>query len=228
MYRPNRIGPSAFIDVGSPDTQIVNANIVSALAGNGNAANFPAGLHSAVLPENFNSQCYFSNGTNLPITVFKSFAFGIALSGLPDISELPFNPYHLTVSGSLALQINNTMDGASEFFSVFPVIGALPPVPVAMDGSTDSSDFNTITRWQILPGTHNFVQTLSGQQMQGSFNEDIVLGDFGLSSTFTSNAIFVGWLFHVLKASEVVGIISSLHVSAFKYLSDLETFDPTR
>lgn len=227
MYRPNRIGPAAFMDVGSPDTQIVNANMTSALASNGNAANFPAGLHSATLPIDFNSQCYFSNGTNLPITLFKSFAFGIALTGLED-NGVPANPYHLSVTGSLTYVLPNLFDGGAEFFSVFPVIGALPAIPVAMDGSTDGSDFNTITRWQILPSVHSMALLGSSVQMQASFNDDIIVGDFGLSSTFTTNPLFIGWCFHVQKDDETVPMFASFHMSAFKYLKDFPTFDPTR
>lgn len=227
MYRPNRIGPSCFMDVGSADTQIVSNNIASGIAAGGTTSKIPAGIHSAVLPVDFNSQCFFSNAAILPGTVTRSMAFGIALTGLED-RGIANNPYHLTVSGACWITVADTFNTGAEYFTVFPIIGALPTTPVALDGSTDGSDFNDVTKWQILPGTHQFVIYGSAIQIQASFNEDIVLGDFGLSSVFTTNPIFLGWAFIYTKTGGATAISSSWDCSAFKYLNDLPTFDPTR
>lgn len=232
MFRPNRIGPSCLIDVGVIDYGIVDNHMTSGVV-NTSIDEVGCGVLTAAPSIEHDARCFFINNINMPANdpangLATSIAFGIPLTGFED-QGVPDNIYHMTVSGAFYMSFMDNFGVSTEFINVFPIIGRFASATIVnlVPATTDGSDFNLIDQWSIIPSRHNSQLYGSTVSMTSSFKEDILIGEFSASSNPLNFPLFIGWCISKYNGGDV-RISGGFDIGAFKYLKDLETFDPTR
>lgn len=217
MYRPNRIGPCPIIDI-----EEAPFDISATLITDSSDAAMPeikGIIKSSTANDDLNGINFHVDDKTLNSSTndYQSTAYGCLINGETFDEEKQF----ISVSGLLTL----TMQGQA-IQSIFPIIGRL-------DGDAPADPTTTaavISQWTQLPCSLEYMIHTSGTwtHLQASVNIQTLIGNIqGNTPIMSMKPIFIGWV-HTYILGSTISVSALGNIYAHKYISDLNTVDPSR
>lgn len=219
MYRPDRIGPHALMDLETGAYGPADALLQAALTAWPAA---PKCIVRQVIPRDRDSNGYILYGTIATGGGIKSLAIGCLLTGDED-GQKNSNYLH-TVSGEITI-----LPGGLDWAVARPIMARLDGAPVSTTTiAAPEYDPTTITRYESLPATPSYHPTsgIFTSSIQSCITQGLLNGIASVSDTW---AIFVGW--HILMENTSGSnkfLQGEASIGCHKWLADIQTGDPVK
>lgn len=220
MYRPNRIGPSSLIDISQNSFDINQSNFDVINGTIGNVQNLLVGMATNVQYTEYASQRFTWEAINAGnASDVRNPCVGIIFS-TPDEDLISNGAFHYTFTVTSC--INFTAPGGDQAWMLpVPVIGQfITASPAALPV------VHSITSFTCLPCSMHTASDGNTKNIHMSMNEDIVVGRF-LGNSFNVLPMFFG-VSMLNQFNTDRTFTGYIHISVFRYLIDIDTFDPTR
>lgn len=216
MHRPNRIGAVPLIHLDLPPI-----GIGTIAAGNNTAINVVAPMvidttvRTPTCSRAFHGKTP-SMATTTQITIAHSLN-GSNPSG--PLGTLNSEGFQLNLSGTITMAM---ITSTAEFMGImaYPFVARAPAATLTVRGAGPT---NTLTDWSPLP----FEQSGSEGYAHSSFSLSVILGQYEFTDTYDDDPILFGFILQNMS-QEAQACDFRGHLSGYKYIEDLKTFDPTR
>lgn len=216
MHRPNRIGAVPLIHLDLPPIPIGTI-----AAGNNTALHVVAPMVLDTTVRSPTTSRGFTGKTPSMATTTQ-IMIGASLKGdNPNgpLGSLNSSGFQLNLAGTITLaMITSTAENMG--ISAYPIIARAPASTLTARGAGPT---NTLTDWSPLP----FTQSGHDGYSQASFNLSLILGQYEFADTYDDDPIIFGFVIANMSG-ETQACDFRGHLSGYKYINDLDTFDPTR
>lgn len=215
MYRPNRIGPSMLVHIDEAIKAYGTLATAHKVAENVINMIIPdATLRARTASRTFKG---FAS-----LTTSQFISFGVAVNGQNPAGELAGDGstgFLVTVAGSVTLR-HGTHAAAEASLVPFAIIARADAAALETFATEPS---NLCTGWAAIP-----CQISNGAEFTHmSFKETLIMGNFDGADTYVGNPLIGGFAINNTSAeTQDAEIRASL--SIHKYVTDIDTYDPSR